>query len=158
MGKLASWQVFNAVIGRMVSAVLWVSPVGVASLIAAAICNACDLLGTAAALGLWIGTVMGGLAIFAGLLLPALLWALTRCNPFQTLRGFSPALLLGFGTGSSAASLPVSSLASSTQLFIEQLGGGVRGGGGGGVCKASPDSWLFCGWPRLISCLASWIS
>ncbi|KAK9849386.1 hypothetical protein WJX84_010959 [Apatococcus fuscideae] len=98
---------FNAVIGRMVSAVLWVSPLGVASLIAAAICNACDLLGTAAALGLWIGTVLGGLAIFAGLLLPALLWAATRCNPFQTLRGFSPALLLGFGTGSSAASLPV---------------------------------------------------
>lgn len=102
-------QVFNAVIGRMVSAVLWVSPLGVASLIAAAICNACDLLGTAAALGLWIGTVLGGLAIFAGLLLPALLWAVTRCNPFQTLQGFAPALLLGFGTGSSAASLPVRS-------------------------------------------------
>ena len=102
-------QVFNAVIGRMVSAVLWVSPLGVASLIAAAICNACDLLGTAAALGLWIGTVLGGLAIFAGLLLPALLWSVTRGNPFHTLRGFSPALLLGFGTGSSAASLPVRS-------------------------------------------------
>lgn len=111
-------QVFNAVIGRMVSAVLWVSPLGVASLIAAAICNACDLLGTAAALGLWIGTVLGGLAIFAGLLLPALLWAVTRCNPLQTLQGFAPALLLGFGTGSSAASLPVRCLPLSDPVLL----------------------------------------
>ena len=46
----AAAQVFNAVIGKMVTAVLWTSPVGIASLIAAAICRACSLLGTLSAL------------------------------------------------------------------------------------------------------------
>lgn len=47
-------QAFNAVIARMVTAVLWTSPLGVASLIAAALCHSCNLGATAAALGLWV--------------------------------------------------------------------------------------------------------
>ena len=47
-------------IGKMVTAVLWTSPLGIASLIAAAICRACSLLGTLGALGLWLLTVMAG--------------------------------------------------------------------------------------------------
>lgn len=66
-------QVFNKVIGKMVSVVLWTSPVGIASLIAAAICRACSLLGTLAALGLWLTTVLAGvlLCIRAAPALPA---------------------------------------------------------------------------------------
>ena len=56
-------QVFNTVIGKMVAAVLWTSPLGIASLIAAAICRACSLLGTLGALGLWLTTVMAGVAL-----------------------------------------------------------------------------------------------
>lgn len=55
-------QVFNTVIGKMVTAVLWTSPLGIASLIAAAICRACSLLGTLSALGLWLTTVVAGLS------------------------------------------------------------------------------------------------
>jgi len=55
-------QVFNRVIGKMVTAVLWTSPLGIASLIAAAICRACSLLGTLSALGLWLTTVIAGLS------------------------------------------------------------------------------------------------
>ena len=47
-------QAFNGVISRMVTAVLWTSPLGVASLIAAALCRSCRLGATAAALGLWV--------------------------------------------------------------------------------------------------------
>ncbi len=53
---------FNTVIGKMVTAVLWTSPLGIASLIAAAICRACSLLGTLGALGLWLLTVMAGIS------------------------------------------------------------------------------------------------
>ena len=35
----------NAAVGRMVTAALWLSPVGIGSLIAASILRACDLLG-----------------------------------------------------------------------------------------------------------------
>ena len=51
-------QTFNAVISKMVSWILWISPVGVASLIAAAICRACSLWATLGALGLWVLTVV----------------------------------------------------------------------------------------------------
>lgn len=61
MTELAASQVFNTVIGKMVTAVLWTSPLGIASLIAAAICRACSLLGTLGALGLWLLTVMAGM-------------------------------------------------------------------------------------------------
>lgn len=57
-GWVAGVGVFNAVIAKMVAAVLWVTPLGVASLIAAAIVRSCTLAGIATALGLWAGTVL----------------------------------------------------------------------------------------------------
>ena len=100
-------QVFNIVIGKMVTAVLWTSPLGIASLIAASICRACDLGSTLGALGLWVVTVLLGLALQGGLVLPAALWGCTRNSPWATMKGFSQAIVLGFGTSSSSAALPV---------------------------------------------------
>ncbi|KAK9806122.1 hypothetical protein WJX72_002273 [[Myrmecia] bisecta] len=100
-------DVFNKVISKMVTAVLWVSPVGIASLIAASICRACNLGHTLAALGLWVTTVLVGLAIFGGLVLPGVLFAVTRQSPLRALKGFSQAIVMAFGTGSSSAALPV---------------------------------------------------
>ena len=51
-------QTFNAAISKMVTWILWTSPVGVASLIAASICRACSLWATLGALGLWVLTVV----------------------------------------------------------------------------------------------------
>ena len=102
-----SIQVFNIVIGKMVTAVLWTSPLGIASLIAASICRACDLGGTLGALGLWVATILLGLALQGGLVLPTVLWGCTRKNPWAALKGFSRAIVLGFGTSSSSAALPV---------------------------------------------------
>ncbi len=100
-------QVFNVVISKMVTAVLWTSPLGIASLIAASICRACNLANTLAALGLWVVTVLLGLLLQGGLVLPAALWACTRQSPWATIKGFSQAIVLGFGTSSSSAALPV---------------------------------------------------
>ena len=144
--------VVNAAVQRMVSAALWLSPLGVGSLVAASILRACDLLGgwgraghragctrhscwlfgwldgcagcweaaanqpnpsplptpagTLAALGLWVATVLAGLALFAFALLPLLLWAATGRSPLAVARQFAASLLLAFGTGSSVAALP----------------------------------------------------
>lgn len=97
----------NSCISRMVGAVLWVSPIGIASLIAASIVNACDLLQTLSGLGLWVLTVLLGLTVFAAVILPLLLWAVTRTSPLKFLRTFSQAIVLAFGTSSSSAALPV---------------------------------------------------
>ncbi|CAL5228220.1 g11310 [Coccomyxa viridis] len=106
-GFISLITVFNTVIGKMVSAVLWTSPLGIASLIAAAICRACSLLGTLGALGLWLTTVIAGLVIFGVIILPLAFWFITRRKPTEVARGFSKALVLAFGTSSSSAALPV---------------------------------------------------
>ena len=100
-------QVFNTVISKMVTAVLWTSPIGIASLITASICRACNLGSTLAALGMWVVTVLLGLLLQGGLVLPAALWVCTRHSPWATIKGFSQAIVLGFGTSSSSAALPV---------------------------------------------------
>ncbi|CAK0785752.1 hypothetical protein CVIRNUC_008963 [Coccomyxa viridis] len=106
-GMISLITVFNTVIGKMVTAVLWTSPLGIASLIAAAICRACSLLGTLGALGLWLLTVMAGLVIFGMVILPVAFWFISRRKPSEVARGFSRALVLAFGTSSSSAALPV---------------------------------------------------
>ena len=110
-------QAFNAVISRMVTAVLWTSPLGIASLIAAAICRACSLLGPLGALAAWLATVLSGLAIFGGLVLPVVFWVFSRKRPTAVLAGFSRALVLAFGTSSSSAALPVRFLPQHVCIF-----------------------------------------
>ena len=111
--KNASWltqyrlQVFNSCISKMVCWVLWISPLGIASLISMSIVKACDLYQTLIGLGLWVVTVLLGLALFAGIILPCILWLITRTSPLQFLRTFSKALVMAFGTSSSSAALPV---------------------------------------------------
>lgn len=80
---MAGVHVLNDTIGVMVVGVLWVSPVGVASLIAASICSACSLSATAAALGLWMLTVLLGLLIMVRLCAPSL-YVLAWCWLFIT--------------------------------------------------------------------------
>eukprot|EP00887_Chlorella_sp_A99_P001057 scaffold14.g1057.t1 len=106
-GVIKAVGVLNSAVGRMVTAALYVSPVGVGSLIAASILRACDLWGTLSALGLWVATVVVGLAVFAAAVLPLMLLAATRRSPLKAARGFGQALLVALGTSSSAAALPL---------------------------------------------------
>ena len=102
-------QTFNAAISRLVTWILWTSPIGVASLIAAAICRTCSLGATAAALALWVLAVLAGLVILGGLVLPGILLVTTRgaASPLKVAGNFGRALALAFGTSSSSAALPV---------------------------------------------------
>lgn len=118
-GLIKTIGVLNAAVQRMVTAALWISPLGIGSLIAASILRACDLLGTLAALGLWVATVIAGLAFFALLALPLLLWAATGRSPLTVARAFAQSLLMAFGTSSSAAALPLA-MQSARELGCEE--------------------------------------
>ena len=100
-------HVLNAAVGKMVTAALWISPVGVGCLIASSILRACDVAATLSALGLWLATVVLGLAIFAFIILPAFLFATTGKSPLRVASYYGQALALAFGTSSSAAALPL---------------------------------------------------
>src|SRR5437868_14993732 len=58
-------------------------------------------------LGLYMVTVLACLAIHGFIVLPLLLFVITRINSFKYIRGMSQALVTAFGTASSSATLPV---------------------------------------------------
>lgn len=99
--------VINDAIGKMVTAILWISPLGVASLIASSVLSACDVGDTARALALWIVAVVLGLSAFGFLVLPAALFAFTGRSPMKVIKAFTQPLALAIGTSSSAGALPV---------------------------------------------------
>nr|CAD2145775.1 unnamed protein product [Meloidogyne enterolobii] len=97
----------DKVIIALVSIVMWYSPIGISSLIAAKILEITDLAKTAKMLGLYMLTVITGLLIHLFITLPTLLFIGTRRNPYKFMQGLTQAGLTALGTSSSAASLPV---------------------------------------------------
>ncbi|XP_016101253.1 putative sodium-dependent excitatory amino acid transporter glt-3 [Sinocyclocheilus grahami] len=85
----------------------WYSPVGIASLICGKIAAIGDLEVVARQLGMYMVTVIVGLIIHGGLILPVIFFAVTRKNPFTFYSGIFQAWITALGTASSAGTLPV---------------------------------------------------
>ncbi|CAN9493096.1 unnamed protein product [Ophioblennius macclurei] len=101
------FNILNEIIMTMVSMIMWYSPVGIASLIAGKIAAIGDLEVVARQLGLYMVTVMVGLVIHGGLILPAIFFAITKKSPFAFYSGIFQAWITALGTASSAGTLPV---------------------------------------------------
>ncbi|CAI2326937.1 unnamed protein product [Caenorhabditis sp. 36 PRJEB53466] len=101
------FHALDLVITRMVMIIMWLGPIGIPSLIAQKMLEVSDLAETARMLGLFMFTVIVGLAIQAFVTLPLIFFLGTRHNPYRFLRGLGQAVLTALGTSSSAASLPV---------------------------------------------------
>ncbi|XP_039271422.2 excitatory amino acid transporter 3-like [Styela clava] len=98
---------FNDVIMNIVSFIMWLSPVGIAFLIAGKIAEVEKLEEIMAKLGLYVVTVLTGTLIHGFITLPALYFVTTRKNPFKFIAGMSQALLTAWATASSSATLPI---------------------------------------------------
>ncbi|XP_029945421.1 solute carrier family 1 member 9 [Salarias fasciatus] len=101
------FNILNEIIMTMVSMIMWYSPVGIASLIAGKIAAIGDLEVVARQLGLYMVTVIVGLVIHGGLILPAIFFAITKKSPFTFYSGIFQAWITALGTASSAGTLPV---------------------------------------------------
>ncbi|KAK9534622.1 hypothetical protein VZT92_007055 [Zoarces viviparus] len=101
------FNVLNEIIMTMVSMIMWYSPIGIASLIAGKIADIGNLEIVARQLGMYMVTVMVGLMIHGGLILPAIFFAITRKSPFTFYKGIFQAWITALGTASSAGTLPV---------------------------------------------------
>ncbi|XP_051572205.1 excitatory amino acid transporter 2-like isoform X2 [Myxocyprinus asiaticus] len=108
-GKLMSdfFNILNEIIMKMVSMIMWYSPVGIASLICGKIAAIGDLEVMARQLGMYMVTVIVGLIIHGGIILPIIFFAVTRKNPFTFYSGIFQAWITALGTASSAGTLPV---------------------------------------------------
>ncbi|CAF3562973.1 unnamed protein product [Rotaria sp. Silwood1] len=83
------------------------SPIGIFFLIVAKILQMDSLSDFVGSLGLYMATVLAGLFIHGFIILPLILFIITRMNVFKYIRGMSQALVTAFGTASSSATLPV---------------------------------------------------
>uniref|UniRef100_A0A8C6TLF7 Amino acid transporter n=1 Tax=Neogobius melanostomus TaxID=47308 RepID=A0A8C6TLF7_9GOBI len=101
------FNILNEIIMTMVSMIMWYSPVGIASLIAGKIASIGDLEVVARQLGMYMITVIVGLVIHGGIILPAIFFAITRKSPFTFFSGIFQAWITALGTASSAGTLPV---------------------------------------------------
>ncbi|ELU03325.1 hypothetical protein CAPTEDRAFT_6024 [Capitella teleta] len=91
----------------LVTAVIWYSPIGILFLVASEIIEMEDPVGELESLGLYIATVMTGLAIHGIIILPLMYFVIVRKNPYTYLYRTLQALLTALGTASSSATLPV---------------------------------------------------
>lgn len=110
----------NAAIEVAVGWAISLMPPGVLSLVAGRVAGSCDPAGTLAALGKYAFSVLLGLAIHGGCVLPAMYAAATRNRSgrmtlgrretpgwYDVLRKGAPAFVTAFATDSSSATLPV---------------------------------------------------
>ncbi|KAK3273592.1 hypothetical protein CYMTET_18176 [Cymbomonas tetramitiformis] len=103
-------DIFNGAIERMMQTALWATPFGILSLLAAQIAGTCHPVELLVSLSRFIAAYLCALIIHAGLAMPAVVIACTRCRLsriFEVVSAAAPALAAAFATDSSLAALPV---------------------------------------------------
>uniref|UniRef100_A0A673BUR6 Amino acid transporter n=1 Tax=Sphaeramia orbicularis TaxID=375764 RepID=A0A673BUR6_9TELE len=104
---LEFFNVLNEIVMRLVSAIMWYSPLGIACLICGKIISIADLEVVARQLGMYMITVIVGLIIHGGIFLPLIYFVIVKQNPFTFFMGIFQAWVTALGTASSAGTLPV---------------------------------------------------
>ncbi|XP_012555419.1 excitatory amino acid transporter isoform X1 [Hydra vulgaris] len=111
---------FNDIVTELLKVVMWYSPFGIGCLIIASFSEMENVSKTLSSLGLFITTVVLGIAIHGFVVLPGLYFAFTRKNPYIFLKGMFSAMATAFGTSSSAATLPVTFQCLEEKLNIDK--------------------------------------
>lgn len=103
----------NEAMMKLVHVVLALAPIGVFALVAGRFGVELEKNGTAAfldqlqSIGLYGATVVIGLAIHGGIVLPLILQFMSRHRPLPFIRGMAPSLFTAFSTASSSATIPL---------------------------------------------------
>ena len=99
-GVIQFFAVIDEVIMRMVSTIMWISPVGISSVIAAKILSVANLGDVMSQLGLFIVTVCGGIFLYQFVILQAIYFVIVRKNPFKFWCELFQAWMTAFATAS----------------------------------------------------------
>jgi len=107
-GVIEFFAVIDEVIMRMVSIIMWISPVGISSVITAKILSVHNLGVVMSQLGLFLVTVCGGIFLYQFTFLQAIYFVIVRKNPFKFWCQLFQAWMTSFATASTATALPIS--------------------------------------------------
>lgn len=99
------FQQFLAVMMQIMQWVMYLAPLGIFALLTELIAK--QDMALFASVGKFMAVVTGATIVHGLIILPPLLWLLTRYSPIAFLKGARPALITAFATSSSAATLPV---------------------------------------------------
>lgn len=99
-------EAFLAALMKIVGWIMWLAPIGVFLIIAARV-GAAGLANLVGPLGLYVLTVVLGLAIHGLIVLPLVLWVFGKTNPYDFMWRVRRIALTAFSTASSSATLPV---------------------------------------------------
>ncbi|NXG20610.1 EAA3 protein, partial [Grallaria varia] len=100
------FNALNEATMRLVQIIMWYMPIGIVFLIAGKIVEVEDWE-IFRKLGLYMATVISGLIIHSGVILPLIYLVIVRKNPFRFAMGMAQALLTALMISSSSATLPV---------------------------------------------------
>jgi Na+/H+-dicarboxylate symporter len=126
---IAFMREINKVCFKLIAILVAFTPIGVFSLVAAAVAQS-NLGSLMKDIGLFLATVLSGLAFHALIVYPCLFFLFTRSNPFRVMKNVMPAFLTAMSTASSAATFPVTyrnavdnnKVRPSTAKFVLSLG------------------------------------
>ncbi|XP_058442769.1 excitatory amino acid transporter 3-like [Malaya genurostris] len=100
-------QQLSCVVMKVTGWIIWLSPIGVLSLIMAKFLEMDDLADVFSKLGLYFAVVICGIMFHGIVVLPIIYFLLTRKNPYKFLSNMGQAIATAFGTSSSSATMPV---------------------------------------------------
>jgi len=94
------FKIIDEVIMKMVNTIMWISPIGISSVICAKILAVANLGSVMSQLGLFIITVCSGLFIYQFTILQAIYFIFVRKNPFKFWWGLFQSWMTAFATAS----------------------------------------------------------
>uniref|UniRef100_G1N120 Amino acid transporter n=1 Tax=Meleagris gallopavo TaxID=9103 RepID=G1N120_MELGA len=113
------FNALNEATMRIVQIIMWYMPIGIVFLIAGKIIEVEDWE-IFRKLGLYMATVLSGLAIHSIIILPLIYLIIVRKNPFRFAMGMAQALLTALMISSSSATLPVTFRCAEEKNFIDK--------------------------------------
>lgn len=115
-------QFFSAifeVIMKMVTGVMWLTPIGISSVIAGKILSVSAIGFVMKQLAWFIFTIIFGVFLYQWVILQAIYFIFLRKNPFKFYLGLIQPILTGFATASTAAALPLTFRCMNERLKID---------------------------------------
>ncbi|NWS68633.1 EAA3 protein, partial [Crotophaga sulcirostris] len=113
------FNALNEATMRIVQIIMWYMPIGIVFLIAGKIIEVEDWE-IFPKLGLYMATVLSGLAIHSTIILPLIYFIVVRKNPFRFAMGMAQALLTALMISSSSATLPVTFRCAEEKNFVDK--------------------------------------